>query len=223
MSHETGHVMRPNFFVNTPDILTRTCSTAARRRSRSAPRSPRPARRAGASTPASSCSSTSRSRPGSEEYLDSEKYQIRPRDWDAAPTPSGRTLAPYLAGLNEIRREHPALQQLRNLHFHYCDDDAVIVFSKRARATTACIVVVNLDPHGTREATIHLDLDALGVMPHSYFDDSQLGGESYSARRFVAHDLVSDTTWWWGADNYVRLDPHESVAHVIHVRQDDPT
>ena len=75
-------------------------------------------------------------RPGSEEYLDSEKYQIRIRDWDGAAT-EGRTLAPYLTRLNEIRREHPALQQLRNLAVHSSDDENVLVFSKRGRRPTS--------------------------------------------------------------------------------------
>ena len=110
--------MRPNFFVNTPDILhalpavRRPGGVQDPRRARGDRR-----RRAGASTPATSSSSTSRCGPGSEEYLDSEKYQIRIRDWDAAEA-EGRTLAPYLTRLNEIRRAHPALQQLRNLDVH---------------------------------------------------------------------------------------------------------
>ena len=68
-------------------------------------------------------------RPGSEEYLDSEKYQLRPRDWAAAEA-QGRTLAPFLTRLNEIRRAHPALQQLRTLHFHAVDNPNLICFSK---------------------------------------------------------------------------------------------
>ena len=72
-------------------------------------------------------------RPGSEEYLDTEKYQLRPRDWAAAEA-EGRTLAPYLTRLNQIRREHPALQRLRNLRFHHADSDQIICYSKtRAR------------------------------------------------------------------------------------------
>ena len=74
-------------------------------------------------------------KPGSEEYLDSEKYQIRIRDWEAAAA-EGRTLAPYLTRLNEIRRAHPALQLLRNLHVHSADDENVLVFSKTTRLPT---------------------------------------------------------------------------------------
>ena len=75
-------------------------------------------------------------RPGSEEYLDSEKYQIRVRDWAAAEA-EGRSLAPYITRLNEIRREHVALQRLRNITIHHADDENVLVFSKRRRVSTA--------------------------------------------------------------------------------------
>ena len=145
-------------------------------------------------------------RPGSEEYLDSEKYQIRVRDWEAAEA-EGRSLAPYLTRLNEIRRAHPALQQLRNLTVHRSDDDHVLVFSKRAVLPDGhedvVIVVLNLDPHGTRETTAHLDLPALGLD----------WGESYAV-----HDELSGDTWTWSEHNYVRLDPFEEPAHVLTVR-----
>ena len=106
-------------------------------------------------------------RPGSEEYLDSEKYQIRVRDWDGAVA-EGRSLAPYLTRLNEIRREHPALQRLRNVVIHSSDDENILVFSKQARSPgrrpdDIVIVVINLDPHAARETMVHLDLPALGL------------------------------------------------------------
>ena len=151
-------------------------------------------------------------KPGSEEYLDSEKYQIRIRDWDGAAA-EGRTLAPYITRLNEIRRAHPALQQLRNIHIHGADDENVLVFSKTARDTTAAgsdededtlIVVINLDPHGTRETTVHLDMGALGFDWH----DS-----------FVVRDEITGESWTWGEHNYVRLDPHHEPAHVLSVRR----
>ena len=104
-------------------------------------------------------------KPGSEEYLDSEKFQIRIRDWEAAER-SGQTLAPYLTRLNEIRRAHPALQQLRNVTIHSSDDDAMLVFSKSlptADGVDTVIVVVNLDPHAPRTTMAHLNLPALGL------------------------------------------------------------
>jgi starch synthase (maltosyl-transferring) len=147
-------------------------------------------------------------RPGSEEYLDSEKYQIRVRDWDAAAA-TGRTLAPYLTRLNEIRREHPALQLLRNLTVHSSDDENVLVFSKRHvlpdGSDDVVITVVNLDPHGTRETTVHLDLPAIG----------RTWGDS-----FGVHDEITGQDWTWSQHNYVRLDPGFEPAHVLTVRSD---
>jgi starch synthase (maltosyl-transferring) len=141
-------------------------------------------------------------KPGSEEYLDSEKYQIRIRDWDAAAS-EGRTLAPYLTRLNEIRRAHPALQLLRNVAIHSSDDENVLVYSKQ-HEDDIVIVVVNLDPHAARETTVHLDLPALG------FD----WGDS-----FVVHDEITGDEWGWSQHNYVRLDPGAEPAHVLSVRK----
>jgi starch synthase (maltosyl-transferring) len=143
-------------------------------------------------------------RPGSEEYLDSEKYQIRIRDWDAAES-EGRTLAPYLTVLNNVRRAHPALQQLRDLVVHSSDDENVIVYSKLDRSTgDLVIVVVNLDPHATRETMVHLDLPALGLDWH----DS-----------LAVHDEFTGQDWHWGQHNYVRLDPYVEPAHLLTVRR----
>jgi starch synthase (maltosyl-transferring) len=148
-------------------------------------------------------------RPGVEEQIDNEKYEFKPRDWAAAEA-SGTSLAPLLTRLNQVRRQHPSLQRLRNITFHPTDDDAVICYSKRLTAAQSptgredtVIVIVNLDPHGTRETTVHLDMPALGL-------DWPDG--------FVAHDLLSGQTWHWGEHVYVRLDPHDEPAHVIHVR-----
>jgi len=153
-------------------------------------------------------------RAGSEEYLDSEKYQFRPRDW-AGYAPGGahepRSIAPYIAQLNRIRGEHIALQRLRNTTFHGVDDDSIICFSRRLEAEVtpdgredALIVVVNLDPHGTRESAVHLWMPALGMDWH----DS-----------FTAHDLLSGEAYRWGEHNYIRLDPYQHPAHVLHVRR----
>ena len=130
MHAERADEARPNLFVNTPDILHESLQTggpgdvrhpghAGRRRC------PRP----GACTPASSSTSGEPSSPGSEEYLNSEKYELRPRDFEAAAA-TGNSLEPYLTRLNEIRRAHPALQQLRNIHFHHVDNDQIIAYSQ---------------------------------------------------------------------------------------------
>jgi starch synthase (maltosyl-transferring) len=201
VSHETAHVLRPNFFVNTPDILHAYLQYGGP-----------PAFKVRAVLAA--CGSPSWGvyagfelyehvavKPGSEEYLDSEKYQIRVRDWAAAEA-QGRSLAPYLTLLNDVRRRHPALQQLRNLSVHRTDSDQVVAFSK-VTGDDKVIVVVNLDPHGTRETTVRLDMPALG------FDWSD---------RFVVRDEVSGQEWTWGEENYVRLDPFLEPAHVLSVR-----
>ena len=148
-------------------------------------------------------------RPGVEEQLDNEKYEFKARDWAGAEQ-QGTSLAPWLTRLNQIRRDHPALQRLRNIDFHPTDDDTVIAYSRRLTAAQSptgradlIIVVAGLDPHGTRETTVHLDLAALGLAP----------GTS-----FVAHDLVTGTEWHWGEHVYVRLDPHVDPVHIVHVR-----
>ncbi len=202
LSTRSDHLMRPNFFVNTPDILHAYLQYGG------------PAafkiRAVVASTGSPSWGVYAgyelyehvAVRPGSEEYLDSEKYQIRIRDWAAAEA-DGRTLAPYLTRLNEIRRAHPSLQQLRNLTVHSSDDESILVFSKTSGEDTV-IVVANLDPHGARETTIHLNMPALGLGWHDSFQ---------------VHDEITDATWTWGERNYVRLDPAYEPAHVFSVRR----
>lgn len=147
-------------------------------------------------------------RPGSEEYLDSEKYELRPRDYDTALR-EGRSLEPWLTRLNEIRRAHPALQQMRTLRFHDVDNDALVAYSKHDPATgDTVVVVVSLDPHQVQEATLHLDLAALGLEP----------GE-----QVVAHDEVTGETYQWSDANYVRLDPVRACAHVVVLTRPTPS
>ncbi|MEI5674595.1 MULTISPECIES: alpha-1,4-glucan--maltose-1-phosphate maltosyltransferase [unclassified Nocardioides] len=208
VSHESDHLMRPNFFVNTPDILHGFLQYGG------------PAafkiRAVVAATGSPSWGVYAgyelyehvAVKPGSEEYLDSEKYQIRIRDWDGAAA-EGRTLAPYLTRLNEVRRQHPALQQLRNVTVHSTDDENVLCFSKQTtgadgRPEDLVIVVVNLDPHAARETMIHLDLPALGL---GYGDS------------LVVHDEITGADWSWSQHNYVRLDPYDEPAHVLSVRR----
>jgi starch synthase (maltosyl-transferring) len=206
--------MRPNFFVNTPDILHAYLQYGG------------PAafkvRAALAATGSPSWGVYAgyelfehvAVKPGSEEYLDSEKYQIRIRDWAGAEG-EGRTLAPYLTRLNDLRRRHPALQLLRNITIHRSDDDSVLVFSKTSAVPGAggspaggwedtVIVVINLDPHGARETTVHLNMPALGM---DWWDS------------FIAHDEITDASWTWGEHNFVRLDPAYEPAHILTVRR----
>ncbi|MFF0305068.1 alpha-glucosidase C-terminal domain-containing protein, partial [Streptomyces sp. NPDC004562] len=130
------------------------------------------------------------------EYLHSEKYQLRQRDWETAER-EGRTITPLITRLNSVRRENPALQQLRDLHFHHADKEEVIAYSKRSGSNTV-LVVANLDPHHTQEATVSLDMPQLGLEWH----------ESVPVR-----DELTGETYHWGRANYVRLLP--GGAHVL--------
>src|SRR5258708_5810005 len=151
-------------------------------------------------------------RPGSEEYMDSEKYQYKPRDWEAAAR-DGIGIADYITDLNRIRRSHPALHWLRNLRFHHVDQPELMCFSKRvdmipekpgAPGTPGgpggdtVLVVVNLDPHHTREATVWLDLPALGL-----------------DREFTVTDELTGESYQWGQANYVRPDPATPPAPIL--------
>ncbi|MFI6924423.1 alpha-1,4-glucan--maltose-1-phosphate maltosyltransferase [Nonomuraea spiralis] len=192
LAGEAAAYMRPNLFVNTPDILHAYLQEGGPaafrvRAALAATASPTWGVYAGFEL----CEGEPAA-PGSEEYKDSEKYQYRPRDWSA-----GGTLAPFLTTLNRIRRRHPALRLLRNLRFHHADDEAVLCFSKQTGEDTV-IVVVNLDPHRPRQATVTLDLPDLGP---SFRVRDELTGEVYQ----------------WGARNYVRLDPSWQPAHILTV------
>jgi starch synthase (maltosyl-transferring) len=139
--------------------------------------------------------------PGSEEYLDSEKYQLR--HWDLERADSLRDL---IARVNRIRRENPALQSDRRLVFHACDNPQLIAYSKTtADHTNAVAVVVNLDPHHAQSGWLELDLAALGLDAGSVFQ---------------AHDLLSGSRFLWqGPRNFVLLDPAQAPAHILRLRQ----
>ncbi|MER5973851.1 alpha-1,4-glucan--maltose-1-phosphate maltosyltransferase [Streptomyces sp. NPDC002055] len=205
LSGDAAAWMRPNLFVNTPDILHAHLQHGGRpafetRAVLAATLSPTWGVYAGYEL----CENRPL-RPGSEEYLGSEKYQLRPRDWEAAER-ENRTIAPLLTALNRIRRRHPALQQLRSLHFHPVDNDTVIAYSKRAGNDTV-LTVVNLDPHHTQEATVSLNMPELGLEWH----------ESVPVR-----DELTGETYHWGRDNYVRLEPGVRPAHVFALRPSSP-
>ena len=199
--------MRPNFFVNTPDILHAYLQDGGRpafavRAVLAATLSPTWGVYAGYEL----CENTPL-RAGSEEYLDSEKYQLRPRDWaDAERT--GTSLTPLITRLNRLRRRHPALRRLRNLRFHHADNDSVIAYSKRT-GDSCVLTVVNLDPHHTQEATVSLNMPELGLDWH----------ESVPVR-----DELTGETYHWGRDNYVRLEPGREMApaHVLSLRPSSP-
>ncbi|GLW95858.1 alpha-1,4-glucan--maltose-1-phosphate maltosyltransferase [Actinokineospora globicatena] len=195
---------RPNLFVNTPDILHESLqvggpATFAIRAALAATLSPTWGVYAGFELYEHEAV-----RPGSEEYLDSEKYELRPRDF-AGALAEGRSLQPWITRLNAIRRAHPALQQLRTLRFHHVDNDALIAYSKTDPETGDTVVVlITLDPRSPQEGVLWLDWAALGLDPEA---------------AHTAYDEVSGQTWRWGNGNYVRLDPWVSVAHIVHIRR----
>ncbi|MFD7886193.1 alpha-1,4-glucan--maltose-1-phosphate maltosyltransferase [Streptomyces bauhiniae] len=198
LSGESAAYMRPNFFANTPDILPGYLQHGGRpafeiRAVLAATLSPTWGIYSGYEL----CENQAL-QPGGEEYLNSEKYQLERRDWEAAAR-EGRTIAPLITRLNEIRRRHPALHQLRNLSFHRTDNDSVLAFSKRTGDDTV-LVVVSLDPHHTQEATVSLDLPRLGLDWHDALS---------------VHDELTGETYHWGRDNYVRLSPGRAPAHVL--------
>jgi len=200
LSGEAAAYMRPNFFVNTPDILHEFLQHGGRpafelRAVLAATLSPT----WGVYSGYELCENVPL-REGSEEYLDSEKYQLRPRDWETAER-EGRTITPLITRLNAIRRSNPALRQLRDLHFHHADKEEVIAYSKRSGSNTV-LVVANLDPHHTQEATVSLDMPQLGLEWH----------ESVPVR-----DELTGETYHWGRANYVRLEPGTRPAHVFTV------
>ena len=141
-------------------------------------------------------------RPGSEEYLDSEKYELRPRDF-AGALRQGRSLEPYLRRLNEIRRVHPALCQQRTIHFHGTDNDTLLAYSKFDPVSGDCVLtVVTLNPFSAEEGTVWLDMAALGM--HDY-------------DRFWVRDEITGEEYQWGKANYVRLEPAKAVAHIVNM------
>jgi starch synthase (maltosyl-transferring) len=190
--------MRPNLFANTPDILHEYLQHGGR-----------PAfevRLVLAATLAASygiysgfelCENEA-VRPGSEEYLDSEKYQIKVRDWNQAGN-----LTELIARINDIRRAHPALQQNATLRFHSTDNPALLWYSKSAEFDVV-FVVTNTDPHHMQHGWLEVPLADLGIPADtSYVVEDLLDGAQYT---------------WQGAWNYVKLDPAERMAHIFVVR-----
>ncbi len=200
LSVESAAYLRPNLFANTPDILPGYLQEGGRaafeaRAVLAATLSPTWGIYAGFEL----CENTP-VRAGSEEYLNSEKYELRPRDWAAAER-EGYSIAPLITTLNGIRRHHRALQLLRNLRFHRADNDRLIIYSKRA-GEDVIVVAVNLDPHHTQETTVSLDMPELGLD----WDET-----------VPVRDELTGEIYHWGRDNYVRLGP--GGAHVLTVQR----
>jgi starch synthase (maltosyl-transferring) len=139
--------------------------------------------------------------PGREEYLDSEKYQFKERDWDAPGN-----IKDWIARLNKIRRENRALQFYDNLQFHHADNDAILFYAKMtASRDNIILVVVNLDPHRKQSSYVDVPIDQFGPM---------------EADIYQVHDLISGTRYTWrGRRNYVELDPEIQPAHIFRIRR----
>jgi starch synthase (maltosyl-transferring) len=195
---EAAEYLRPNLFANTPDILHEFLQHGGRAAFE--------VRFVLAATLGASygiysgfelCEHVA-VRPGSEEYLDSEKYQIKPRDWNQPGN-----LKELIARVNTIRREHPALQQNATLRFHASSTEALLWFSK-ATAGDVVFVAANTTPHDMQHGWVEVPIGELGIPPDT---------------SFVVEDLIDGATYvWQGAWNYVRLDPAERMAHIFVIR-----
>ena len=199
VSQHTSAFFRPNFWVNTPDILpfhlqSGNPAVFALRAVLASTLTPSWGMYAGYELyehlPIAE---------GKEEYRDSEKYEIKVRDWDGAAK-KGVTLAPFVTQLNEIRRKNIALQRLRNLHFHPTDSDQIIAYSKR-EGDNLVLVVVNLDGFHAQETIIHWDMWALGIDKES----------------FEVLDLLDKKSYSWSPNTYVKLDPARPIGRVAHI------
>lgn len=140
-------------------------------------------------------------REGTEEYLDSEKYQMRVWDLD-----SPYTIKEYITRVNRSRREHAALQSNQSLRFHQINNEQMIGYTKQSEdLTDLMLMVVNLNPYQTQSGWIYLPLELLGLKAY----------QSYQL-----YDLLNDAQYtWWGEYNYVELNPHVSPAHLFWVKQ----
>ena len=135
---------------------------------------------------------------GSEEYLDSEKYEVK--RWD----PAGDDLTEFMTVVNRVRRENPALQQNTTLRFHKTDNESILCYSKSS-GDNIVLCVVNVDPNNTQSGWLDLDLEALQLDP---------------TRAFQVHDLVSNARHsWHGPRNFVQLNPHVVPAHIFRIRR----
>jgi starch synthase (maltosyl-transferring) len=213
---EVADYFRPNFWPNTPDILTEQLQSGGP--SIFAIRVVLAATLAasyGIYGPAFELQEHLPRHPGSEEYLHSEKYALR--HWDLERRGS---LAPFIGRINRIRRSHPALQFNDSLRFHGSENEQLLVYSK-SRPTPGpeadgmpegdrdtVVMVVNLDPRHRQSGWIDLDLGALGIEVDRPFD---------------VHDLLTDDRYHWeGPRNFVILDPQLVPAHIFHLRQPAP-
>jgi len=199
VAEQSSAYFRPNFWVNTPDILPAHLQSGnpaifAIRAALAATLTPSWGMYAGFELYEHRAL-----REGGEEYLDSEKYEIRVRNWEEA-SKKQVTLAPFITTLNKIRRENIALQRLRNLRFHHCENSEILAYSK-CEGSNLLLIVVNLDPNFAQETTVYWDLATLGITSES----------------FAVTDLIDGKSYQWGRETYIRLDPTRLSGKVIHI------
>ena len=195
LSQDMASHYRPNFFVNTPDInpfhlQSGNPAIFAIRAILAATLSPSWGVYSGYELFEHEANA-----PGREEYLNSEKYEYRPRDFQAEPN-----LGLLLGQLNSIRDRHGSLQQLRDIHFHHAPHDQVIVYSKHD-GDDVMLVVCSLDPDNTVTSEVYLDMAALGLAP---------------GQQIQVLDELTGETYTWGERNWVQLHPGRP-AHIFHV------
>ena len=197
---EMSEYFRPNLWSNTPDILPFVLQEGGRsafmiRVALAATLSPLYGIYSGYEL----CENEAL--PGREEYLDSEKYQYKERDWNAPGN-----IKDWIARLNKIRKENRALQLYTNLRFHDAENDAILFYSKMTAARDNIIlVVVNLDPHRKQNSFVYVPIENFGQMESDVYQ---------------VQDLLSDATYTWrGRRNYVELDPDIQPAHLFLVRR----
>jgi starch synthase (maltosyl-transferring) len=190
---------RPNFFTNTPDILSPVLQLGGRaafklRLVLAATLSPSYGIYSGFEL----CEN--QAVPGTEEYLNSEKYEIKIRDWNAPGN-----IKEFIARINAIRSENPALQELTNLRFLTTDNDQILFYQKATSAMdNVLLIAVNLDPSNVQSCTAIVPPEVIGA----------LAGQSYSVR-----DLITNQSFIWSERNFVRLDPAVQPAHVLRLEE----
>jgi starch synthase (maltosyl-transferring) len=202
---DVADYFRPNFWPNTPDILTEQLQRGDRRTfAMRAVLAGTLAASYGIYGPAFELGERSPRHDGSEEYLDGEKYELRHYDLDAT-----NSLAPFLSTLNTIRHEQVALQFNRTLWFHHTDNDAIMAYSKTAPGAVdglpgaPILVIANLDDKYRQSAWVDLDLGALGLTDGAAYD---------------VNDLLTGARYTWsGPHNFVMLDPDVTPAHIFRV------
>ena len=209
LAHSSSPYFRPNLWVSTPDILTPYLQFGGPNGHK--------IRAALAALAGSSWGMyagyeliESVARNGADEHIDSEKYQYKDRNWQTAEK-TGTSISSYVTKLNTLRKEHPALVQLRNLEIHQTTDDSIIAFTKHLAAehsstgkNATYLILVNLDPHSIRESSVSLDLWKVGL--------------SYD-RSIQVTDLISGAKREIESTSHVRIDPFVEPAQVLKLEQ----